>query len=380
MASNFQSAILRVYDAQIDDTAWDDVMDQCQAYVGSRGSALVVVDQANTYAWELNVGSEIWRALAPSVAEHIAKFTHFDAEAYLQLAGQPKHWLGLDYKFWTNANLREREDYAFYLQHAGVFRRIASRLNDNKSWMDCITFQYEDTIEIVSDSSQQRIRDLLPHLAKSIEMGRAWRELSARHNAVLAALDHFAIGILVMSRSGHIVVANKEASRMLESDDGIRIRVDGKIRAADNDIDAALQVAIRRAADTSGGFDVSSETLIAISRRSNNPAYLGETFPIRDSQGELNDTGQLCILALIDPNHTKDISVDAMALAYELTDAEKSVCRLVVAGKTNIQIGEIREVGQETVKTQVKKLLSKTNCARRSDLVRLACKTSPPII
>lgn len=76
---------------------------------------------------------------------------------------------------------------------------------------------------------------------------------------------------------------------------------------------------------------------------------------------------------------TKDISVDSMALAYSLSQAEIAISRLVIEGKTNSQIAEFRNVSTETVKSPVKVLLKKTQCSRRSDLIRLAYKTTPPI-
>jgi DNA-binding CsgD family transcriptional regulator len=64
---------------------------------------------------------------------------------------------------------------------------------------------------------------------------------------------------------------------------------------------------------------------------------------------------------------------------YDLTSAEASILGLLVKGHTTSELSEIRNTSRETVRTQVKALLSKTRTKGRPDLVRLALTVNLPI-
>ena len=85
------------------------------------------------------------------------------------------------------------------------------------------------------------------------------------------------------------------------------------------------------------------------------------------------------VITIIDPDNSSVIEIERLSKAYELTGAESTITQYLVDGWINSDIAEDRNVSIETVKTQIASIMHKTGAKRRTDIVRLALKTSPPI-
>jgi DNA-binding CsgD family transcriptional regulator len=64
---------------------------------------------------------------------------------------------------------------------------------------------------------------------------------------------------------------------------------------------------------------------------------------------------------------------------YSLTEAEADVLQLLVAGHDSEAMAEMRQASVETVRTQIKRVLAKTDTHGRPALVRLALSVNPPV-
>ena len=176
-----------------------------------------------------------------------------------------------------------------------------------------------------------------------------------------------------------MVVANREAHRIFDLDDGIRLARDQHLTCRDPDLTQALKRATEAAASNTGGEDNRAETLLAIPRLSRDHPFLIEVAPLRDCVGEVDVTLEGALITIIDPSNSKPFSTEKVAKAYDLTHAETAVCAYLVDGWTNNRIADERGVTIDTTKAQVASILQKTGTKRRSKLIRLVLKSSPPI-
>lgn len=71
-------------------------------------------------------------------------------------------------------------------------------------------------------------------------------------------------------------------------------------------------------------------------------------------------------------------SVDSVARRFSLTPREADVLRQLSAGRTNRAIAVALECAERTVETHVRRILAKTDCASRSELVALIWRTVSP--
>lgn len=108
-------------------------------------------------------------------------------------------------------------------------------------------------------------------------------------------------------------------------------------------------------------------------------SVLVETTHLKDSKGELGEPLNCALVSIVDLSNTNPVNTDRLNMVYALTSAETVVCTLLVGGYTNGEIAEHRNVSPQTIKTQVSSIYNKTGVHNRSELIRLALKTSPPV-
>ncbi len=108
------------------------------------------------------------------------------------------------------------------------------------SWRDTLVVHFDEKLDHIPVRSVRDIQLILPHVAKSVELARAFEKLKEQYQAVLSALDHVEIGLCVAQQGGAIVVKNAEADRILTEHDGIRLSDNGKLFIHDSERNAAV--------------------------------------------------------------------------------------------------------------------------------------------
>jgi DNA-binding CsgD family transcriptional regulator len=220
---------------------------------------------------------------------------------------------------------------------------------------------------------------LLPHLSKVVEINRTFTLLRQRYQAALAALDHVKVGMSVVSPAGAILIANREAQRIHDLDDGLKMARIGQWCCGTSEATAGLARNIKAVSATACGEGDDREILMFVERKSGKRPFMLEFAPLRDATGELEGSFYGAIVLIVDPENQRAVSVDRIAKLFGLTEAEADVCRLMVGAHSSAEIAEMRNVSEGTVKTQFKAIYAKTGVHRRAELLRLAITVDPPI-
>ena len=373
------AALGPIYDAAMDEARWREALDAMAAATDGIGGALLFVEREDNPYTIRAVGGVYGRIPPAEIQYYVDHLAHLESPEWDRLARQRVRQLLLDTDVSDAPVLDKREDYRYLREKAGVGRRVGVRLNDNAAWYDAVTVVYDAKHPAIPDRSIARIEPLLPHLAKAVEMGRAFSRLRARYAAVLAVLDKVHVGLAIANAAGEVIVRNTEAERILGLGDGIALSHDRHLHCRDPDQTGLLHACIREAARTAGGEADRSEGLFAVPRPSGEHPFLIEVAPVTDSAGEIDPRLTGAVITLIDPDHTPRLDIERFARLHGLTGAETAVCGLMVSGLTGPAIAEMRSTSLETAKTQMSAVLAKTGVARRSELIRLVVRTLPPI-
>jgi len=382
MSDNPFQACGPIYDAAVDSERWRTALDAVLRPVGAKSAALLVTELQGVKPYSVNYLSGVYHTPtgARDVQYYVENLAPLEADAWNLMRTMPKHRFGIDAEIWPDLEkVRTRADFRFLEERFGVFRRVGVRLNDNRCWFDSMTLQYDAALTTIPNGSLETAQLLLPHLAKAIELGRSFSLLKMRYKAVLSALDHVEIGMCIALGRGEVIVANREAERIFDLDDGIRLARDQSFLCRDADLGRSVMEAIGMAAETIRGENNLAEVVLAVPRLSGKHPFLIEIVPLRDHAGEVEASLEGALITLIDPGNPKPFSTARLVEAYGLTRAEADVCRYLVDGWTNVRIAHERAVRIDTIKTQITSILQKTGTRRRSELIRLALKSSPPI-
>lgn len=275
--------------------------------------------------------------------------------------------------------LDRRRDYAFLRKKLAVSRRVGVRLNADCVWFDAMSIAFDKNIPEVPQASLVRTIDLLPHITKSVEIGRTFSVLKAKHNAVLAALDRVQIGMAIALASGEVVVSNSEAERILALADGLTLTREKRLATTDPGTTAKIGKAIKDTCLTAIGEGTASEYIFPISRASGDLEFLVDVSPLKDSLKEIDPSFHGALITIIDPRAVPVPKVDRFARLYQLTAAETEVLSHLINGDSLEEIAEQRGTSPITARNQIASILNKTDSPRRADLIRLVIRVMPPI-
>lgn len=369
--------ISRIYDTALDPSVWTDILDGVAMQCGAHGSALGMADMTSPEVHIQKTSSVYSRDV---MEEYDHRFQAEDREAYQNLFRYPAHRMISDTDLFSgDIPARELPAQKFLIEHFGIAHRAAARLNRDGAWIGVMTLQHHERHGPMT-AAEADIADLfLPHLAKAAELSRPFMVLKSRFHAVMAALDRFHIGVFILSAAGEVILRNHEAERILDLKDGLSLDRVGRTLPAGEAERHALREAIAKAAATALAEDDRAETLLVLPRRSQGDPFLVEVAPIRSSGVELDHGFAGAMMFAIDPMRTDVVSTEGMRALYNLTGTESEICRLIVEGLGTREVAEARNVGQETVRTHVKRLLEKTGTQNRAQLVRLALSVNLPI-
>lgn len=371
-------ALLPIYDTMTDPSRWAHALGVAATSVGAVGGGLYT-RRMDDRPYDFSAMSPPYTAT--TLAEY--KNSRYDALEYSQweyLSKRlPLEIIRDDETGISREVLDRRDDYRFNRERWGIGRRLGVRLNAIPSWYDAAVFVFGTDHQEIPMASLRTLRPLLPHLAKSVEAGRAFAILRERYRAALAALDHVLVGLAVALPSGEIIVHNAEARRIISLGDGLVLGRDGHLICRDPDQRRGMEGAIHQAAATLRGAADCPESLHLIARPSGLHAYLIGITPLTDGGGELARGLEGALVTIVDPDNVPPTSIRRFAELHGLTPAETEVCVLLVEGARPEEIADRRGTALETARQQIKAIMRKCDAHQRGQLIRLIFRTLPPV-
>lgn len=370
--------IADLYDLVLSPSDWCGSLGTFCSFIGAGGSSLHVMDTRNDAASLTCFGGRLTEEIQN---EYNELYASVDTEALAVLFAERRRRFVHDFEALGLRKISEIEDHApirWLNEKAGLFWRVASRLNLNGAWMDVITFQFERAHGPMSGAEKTFCAPFLPHFAKVVYLGRIFRILEQRFRTMMVALDRLNIGLMVVLDDARVVIANAEGERILELDDGMFYAPGKRLRLAEPVTGERLKRAIADAAATVAGEGDLAECLLKVKRRSGLPSFLLSVSPIRDDQGVLEEGIKGALVFVLDPENRENLSAEGLDQLYGLTKTEFDVLEKLLDGYSTVEISQARGTAVETVRTQVKSIMSKTCTRRKSDLIRLAASVNLP--
>ncbi|GMR05649.1 MAG: hypothetical protein BMS9Abin25_0224 [Gammaproteobacteria bacterium] len=370
----------RIYDAALLPERWNDVLDELAVVLNAASSSIQVLDPLYSVHQYSAVSS---RFRDHTDIDELLKY-YFDTlwkkeqKAYEYLFAHTDQGFLHEYVvmgFPDASYLESHEPTTWMREHFNLFHRMVSRLNITNAWQDSIAIQYDASRPEPVKEDINFANLFLPHIAKAIELGREFTVLRSRFNAVLEALDYYQVGTIIVTQNGDVILSNEEAKRVFEQKDGLSYDLKGRLSVTSS----GLLSMIKTCAATARGEGVDSEKLLAIKRRSGKDDYILTVAPMRDPQNSLDLHFRGAIVYVVDPTNISIISTAGMAKLYDLTKAEDAVCQFLVEGLDTQSIADRRSVSIETIRSQIKSLMSKTRVQNRASLIRLALSVNLPI-
>lgn len=376
ITENHLDLIGQIYDIPSQPDKWQIVLDRFAPMVGATGAGIMTYDPL--YAeHNANIVTSNYTDIDPNFIEHLAEFSRQEQEGYALMAENPQRGFVSDFEAMgispgdAHANLPAVK---WLTDNFNIRHRAVSCLNLEKVWTDMLAIQFKADRGPLNEAERSLGNVFLPHFAKAVEIGRTFGVLEHRYTSIFSALNRLNIGVFILSENADVLIKNTEAERILESDNTLRLTREGRLTSHRN---AALNATIAQVSETARGHSSTPGRIFNLNRRSAEPPYLVEISPMRS--GDLGPAYKGCVVFVIDPTQTQNISTDGIQMIFRLTGAESEVCRMLAEGFRPSDIADSRNVSEGTVRSQIRSLFEKTKTNSQLEIVRLALKVNLPI-
>ena len=363
--------ILKTYDTVADDTLWPEVLQQFAHQLNAVGCII--------FEWRGDaVNRQLCAPILSSFYDRQAVDTYIDKCNPFEAADQDvfeRHSLrhdGIDLieddVLGPSLDALKNKPNVQILRKMGIFHRAAGLLNKDNRSVSRFSVQYGVDRGRTTDEEHVLMAQVLPHIAKALDLGRPAQQLAAAHQGLLAAMDRLVIGACVLDASGAVVARNEEFRRQLESYETLSETRGGLLEFARLEDQKRFEM-LRTDALHHGQFGARPRKE-AIGTDAGGFLCI-EVTPLNRSDEIGSDVFGGCILYSIDTSRPVSCSIEPIRQAFGLTETEASLVEAIGKGLTNAQIAEQRNRSVATVNVQVKSILSKARCATRTLFVRL---------
>ena len=185
-----------------------------------------------------------------------------------------------------------------------------------------------------------------------------------------AALEHAFAAVFVLDAARRVVYMNRSGEAMASSGDGVMLRRN-RIIAANASQQSKLKALIACAISGAQASASQAGGAIALERRIGRRPLFVRVVPLRIDLTSGQTPSGHALLLVTDPDGALEDPTHLLKSLFSLTTAEIAVATNLRAGLTLAEIASARRVSLETIRSQVKSLLQKTNTRRQSDLILL---------
>ena len=358
--------IERIYDAALDPSRWTDVLTAVASATSSAGATLSLHD----------VGSAVRRNLwwINADAELIAEDESWASRNPFMLRGAPLIRTGLvcrSHEVIATREVERSEYFNEYLRRAGVCDHIGACLARENDLTSLLFVTKAIGREPHDASDVALIRTLLPHLQRALAIHRRFEALAAVSGAVTEVLDRLPFGVVLLGEHGRSLLANRTASAILASADGLSLSRDGRLEARSPSTRASLARCVANACATGSGKGFDAGGTLLVQRASGRHPIAVLVTPLRVADQRFGRVQPVAAAFLSDPERGTREPREILQQLYGFTPAESVVAWMLLAGKRIADVSEELAVTENTVRTHVKRVLAKADCRTQADLVRV---------
>ena len=211
---------------------------------------------------------------------------------------------------------------------------------------------------------------------QAVAISDALNHAAIRSDALEATLNAFTSGVYLTDRHGQIVYMNRAAERQISTSNAIRVEnnhlspIDRKARLA---LDRAINEATGDEADRPiGGFTIALAA-------GDNAGLIATVLPLARGEPQSGAFGGMVAIFVQDPTVMPSFPEQAFAELYGLTRSELRVLLAMVPGLSVKEAAEVLGVGENTAKTHLQHIHSKTSTSKQTELIRLFMSSTPPV-
>ena len=211
------------------------------------------------------------------------------------------------------------------------------------------------------------VRSLTPHFTTALRTFSALKAAELERDIYRTALESIAFGTLLIDQSGHVVRADRAATRLLERNTALSI-IDRRLRAASRGDDGELRDAIVAAVRNSSSESPAYSRALRLSGCAHLTLLVRSLAP---SASSANQRAAAAVVYLSDTQAASTASAQQLVDLFDLSAMEAALALQLVEGRTLTEAARALHLSEQTARTYSKHIFAKTGTHRQADLVRL---------
>lgn len=362
-----------IYDCAIDPDRWPPTLAAICQSIGCGSGFILLVDLEQShhkFAYSWGLGPD-WEERYFAYSDQLTGFYSLAFSRQYGPDGEPlimSRFIDL-----TGLNgKRIYEDLRRTLSITDVMQTVVLREARRIAILTASRHQNDGTL---MDQDAATMRLLAPHVRRAVKIIDILDANKIEADSLAATLDTFIAGVLIVGEKGRILHANDAARRMLSAREPIAA-IDGILSARNAAANEELSAAIRLARDNEAQIGSSG---LGVPLRCDEPS-VAHILPLARGNVRTRLMPQATAAVFI-TRAERESSVDIRALVriFDLTAAEIRLLEQLTRNATLADAAKTLRISQETARTHLAHIFSKTGVSRQADLLTLVDRLAPPI-
>jgi DNA-binding CsgD family transcriptional regulator len=212
------------------------------------------------------------------------------------------------------------------------------------------------------------LTSVVPSVGRAFRLHELVRSVTNENRDLRAALDRMPAAVALVGPGGRVRAANAAASAILSRGDGLCTER-GVLTARNSD--DARRLAVSLAAALEEARPRARQSLAAPSVRIRRARGAPLDIVFLPLGGRPEASSEMVMAVVYDPDRAITLDVARVAELHGLTATEAEIAVALAAGHTLTNIAAERSCSEETVRTHVKRVFSKTGLTRQAEIVRV---------
>lgn len=259
--------------------------------------------------------------------------------------------------------------YREWLQYVGIHHLVGAVFPTAQGAVGVLGIHRPRGAGAYTDQDRRRAALVLPHLQRALRLGQHLATLTQQHAVALQALDRFDTGVLVVDGNCRVLQSSAMADTLLRSNPEFTV-VGGRLSLSQPTLRDTLLSLVHAAMGTARSGTGTPGPVLLIPRHQQMPLTL-EVAPLRPVA--LGSERPAVLVFIRDPE--APIAIARLRELFGFTRAEAAVASALARGQSLEEIGAAMQIGLGTVRTHLKRILSKTGTHRQAQAVALLARS-----
>jgi DNA-binding CsgD family transcriptional regulator len=373
-AEQLSALIADIYDAALNPALWASVLGNCTRFVRGAAAGLYAKDAVNRSGNLFYDDGGIAPYWSQLYFDNYIKFDPSTVVHYFSEIEQPVSTVDV-------APYSEFTDTKFFREWAlpqGLVDHVSAALDKSATSVAMFGVFRHERDGLVDDEMRRRMRLIIPHIRRSVLIGKVM-DLKVAEAATLAdTLDGLSASLLLVDGHCRVVHANA-AGHVLLAEGSVLSAPGRKLSASDAIAEQALHEAILRAGNGDAAVGAKGIAVPITSRKGEH--YVAHVLPLTSGVRRRAGATYAAVAALFVRKAALNTTSppEVIAKTFKLTPSELRVLLAIVEVGGVAETAEALGLAETTVKTHLRRLYAKTDTGRQAELVKLVAAFSSPL-